>query len=394
MKNLRSLALGLLPLSALLAGCATTSAGSPPVVIQTEASSVFSDEQVKLVANRAADWQLANLDNLDSYIRFISRETPNPRGWVKGTFFLGLADYAEITGQPVYLDSLGAIANREEWKLGNRLYHADDHLVGQVYFRLARNGVKGADLKPTRAAFDSILADPPKTQMMHPDKHGDPGCAKRWCWADALFMAPATWWDASETFDEQAYADYAHSEFQIATELLFDKEIGLYYRDTRFFDRRGVDGEKLFWSRGNGWVYGGLVNILRTMPKDDPRRDYYVDLFRKMSDRLVQIQAGNGMWRASLLASSETPPETSGTGFFVYGLAWGLNEGLLEGTRYSEAVNKGWSALVANVDAEGRLGYVQQVGDRPEGVQPDDRQFYGVGAFLLAAGQILQSDQK
>lgn len=394
MRNLRSLALGLLPLTALLASCATAGSDSALNAVQPEPASVFSDEQVRLVANRAADWQLANLDGLESYIRFISRETPNPRGWVKGTFFLGLADYAEATGQSGYFDSLGAIANREEWKLGDRLYHADDHLVGQVYFRLARNGVQGADLQPTRTAFDSILADPPKTQMMHPDTHDDPGCAKRWCWADALFMAPATWWDASATFGEPAYADYAHSEFQVATDLLFDKEVGLYYRDSRFFDRRGADGEKLFWSRGNGWVYGGLVNILRVMPNDDPRRAYYVDLFRKMSDRLVQIQADNGMWRASLLASSQTPPETSGTGFFVYGLAWGLNEGLLDGPQYSDAVNKGWSALVANVDADGRLGYVQQVGDRPEGVQPDDRQFYGVGAFLLAAGQILRSDQK
>lgn len=394
MRNLRSLALGLLPLTALLTSCATAGSDSALNAVQPEPASVFSDEQVRLVANRAADWQLNNLDGLESYIRFISRETPNPRGWVKGTFFLGLADYAEATGQSGYFDSLGAIANREEWKLGDRLYHADDHLVGQVYFRLARNGVQGADLQPTRTAFDSILADPPKTQMMHPDTHDDPGCAKRWCWADALFMAPATWWDASATFGEPAYADYAHSEFQVATDLLFDKEVGLYYRDSRFFDRRGADGEKLFWSRGNGWVYGGLVNILRAMPNDDPRRAYYVDLFRKMSDRLVQIQADNGMWRASLLASSQTPPETSGTGFFVYGLAWGLNEGLLDGPQYSDAVNKGWSALVSNVDAEGRLGYVQQVGDRPEGVQPDDRQFYGVGAFLLAAGQILRSDQK
>lgn len=394
MTKLRSLAFGLLPLAALLASCSTTGADGSAAATQTQPASEFSDAQVKLVANRAANWQLANLDNLDSYIRFISRETPNPRGWVKGTFFLGLADYAEATGQSGYFASLGAIANREEWNLGKRLYHADDHLVGQVYFDLARNGVAGADLTPTRAAFDKILADPPKTQMMHPDKKGDPGCSKRWCWSDALFMAPATWWDASVTFGEDAYAEYAHNEFKVATDLLFDKDVGLYYRDSRFFDRRGADGEKLFWSRGNGWVYGGLVNILRTMPKNDPRRGYYVDLFRKMSDRLVQIQADNGMWRASLLASSETPPETSGTGFFVYGLAWGQNEGLLKGEKYRSSVDAGWRALVANVDEQGRLGYVQQVGDQPEGVRPDDRQLYGVGAFLLAAGQILQFEQQ
>lgn len=391
MTAMRSLAASLLPVFALAAGCVSAPSGQPAA--QLASAQTTEQAEIKAMANKVADWQIANLDNLETYIRYISRETPNPRGWVKGTFFLGLADYAEQTGQEHYTNALAAIADREGWQLGKRLYHADDHLVGQVYFRLARAGHPSADLAPTRQNLDAILAAKPETQMLHPDKEGDPGCSKRWCWSDALFMAPATWWEAHKTFGDEAYADYAHAEFQVATELLFDKEVGLYYRDSRFFDRRGADGEKLFWSRGNGWVYGGLVNILRTMAQDDPRRGYYVSLFRKMSNRLVAIQAPNGMWRASLLASSTTPPETSGTGFFVYGLAWGLNEGLLEGEEYASSVNAGWTALTANVDAEGRLGYVQQVGDRPEGVQPDDHQLYGTGAFLLAAGQILRLEQ-
>lgn len=391
MRRLHTLAFSLLPVAALFSGCVMASEEAAPTAA---VAAVPDARDVRAIANRAADWQLANLDNLDSYIRFISRETPNPRGWVMGTFFLGLADHAEATGQPRYLEALRQIAEREGWRLGNRQYHADDHLVGLVYFRLAENGVKGADLAPTRQTFDAILADKPTTQMMHPDKEGDPECSKRWCWADALFMAPATWWTASDVFGDEAYAEYAHSEFKVATDLLFDQSEGLYYRDSRFFDRRGSGGEKLFWSRGNGWVYGGLVNILRTMDANDPRRDYYVGLFRKMSDTLVSIQAENGMWRASLLASGETPPETSGTGFFTYGLAWGVNEGILSGAKYEAAAKAGWAALVANVDEEGRLGYVQQVGDRPEGVQPDDRQLYGVGAFLLAAGQVSKLDQK
>ena len=391
MTILRSFATSLLPVAVLASGCSTTPAASPSV--ESAAATVDETAEIRAVANRVATWQLANLDNLESYIRFISRETPNPRGWVKGTFFLGLADYADQTGQPEYRTALAAIAEREDWRLGDRLYHADDHLVGQVYFNLARAGMTGADLAPTRKTLDAILADKPQTQMLHPDKEGDEDCAKRWCWADALFMAPATWWEASRTFGDPSYADYAHDEFKVATDLLFDQEVGLYFRDSRFFDRRGADGEKLFWSRGNGWVYGGVVNILRSMPQNDPRRDYYLGLYRRMSDSLVGLQASNGMWRASLLASSETPPETSGTGFFVYGLAWGLNEGVLEGPRYRSAVDAGWAALVDNVDAEGRLGYVQQVGDRPEGVRPDDHQLYGSGAFLLAAGQILRLDR-
>lgn len=381
-----------LPLLALNGGCAYSPKADVTAISSQAPAPVTQVSAIKASADRVAEWQLANLENLESYIRFISRETPNPRGWVKGTYFLGLADYAEATGQRRYLQSLADIGDAQDWRLGNRLYHADDHLVGQVYFRLAAAGISQADLAPTRQTLDAILAAAPTTQMIHPDKEGDPECAKRWCWADALFMAPATWWMASKTFGNPAYADYAHQEFLTSAELLFDKEEQLFYRDSRFFDRRGQGGEKLFWSRGNGWVYGGLVNILRAMPGDDPRRAYYISLFRKMSERLVALQVDNGMWRASLLASSEAPPETSGTGFFVYGLAWGVNENLLKGPEFADAAKRGWAALVANVDAEGRLGYVQQVGDRPEDVRADDHQMYGSGAFLLAAGQMLRID--
>ncbi len=386
----RILAGAALPLAAILAACAPTAVDQSPAPIAAASKSDSDPAAVRYVANSVANWQLANMTNLEEWIAYISGETANPRGWVKGTFFLGLADYGVKTDQPDYLKALEAIAVREGWRMGDRPFHADDHLVGQVYFMLDRAGIASADIAPTRAGLDYILADRPTNQMMHPDKPGDTPCSKRWCWSDALFMAPATWWDAAETFDNDAYAQFAHEEFIVATDLLFDQDESLYYRDSRFFDRRGDDGEKLFWSRGNGWVYGGLVNILRVMDEGDPRRAYYVDLFVKMSDRLVELQTDEGMWRASLLATSETPPETSGTGFFTYGLTWGLNEGILRGTQYEKASAEGWSALVRNVDDNGKLGYVQQVGDRPKGVSPDHSQFYGTGAFLLAAGQMLR----
>ncbi len=391
-RSIRSLILAgaVLPLAALIGACAPTAMEQAPATASASASAHADAMAVRSVANRAANWQLGNMDNINEWIRSPSKETPNPRGWVMGTFYLGLADYAIATDQPDYLAALEAIGEREEWRLGNRMYHADDHLVGQTYFILERQGIASADLAPTKATLDAILADRPTNQMMHPDKPGDTPCADRWCWADALFMAPATWWDAAQKFDNDAYAQFAHEEFIVATDLMFDKDEALYYRDSRFFDRRGADGEKLFWSRGNGWVYGGIVNVLRVMDENDPRRAYYVDLFTKMSDSLVKLQTENGMWRASLLATSSTPPETSGTGFFTYGLAWGLNEGILSGAQYEKAAHAGWDALVRNVNAEGRLGYVQQVGDRPEGVNPDDSQFYGTGAFLLAAGQMLR----
>jgi unsaturated rhamnogalacturonyl hydrolase len=82
------------------------------------------------------------------------------------------------------------------------------------------------------------------------------------------------------------------------------------------------------------------------------------------------------------------PPETSGTGFFVYGLAYGLNHGLLKGPKYETAMTKGWNALAVAVQPDGKLGWVQQIGYAPDHVEADDTQLYGVGAFLLAASEV------
>jgi rhamnogalacturonyl hydrolase YesR len=81
------------------------------------------------------------------------------------------------------------------------------------------------------------------------------------------------------------------------------------------------------------------------------------------------------------------PPETSGTAFYTYGMAWGLSSGLLDKS-YAPVVQRGWKALESAIQPDGRLGWVQQVSDRPDRVEAQDTQFYGVGAFLLAATQV------
>jgi rhamnogalacturonyl hydrolase YesR len=110
---------------------------------------------------------------------------------------------------------------------------------------------------------------------------------------------------------------------------------------------------------------------------------------------LKAIQKPDGYWSPSLLSDpAKSPPESSGTAFFTYGLAWGVKAGLLDRDAYEPAVRKGWSALTRAVHPEGKFGYVQPVSDRPESVSYDDTQFYGVGAFLLAATAMADLDLK
>ncbi|MGH8803017.1 MAG: glycoside hydrolase family 88/105 protein, partial [Casimicrobiaceae bacterium] len=54
----------------------------------------------------------------------------------------------------------------------------------------------------------------------------------------------------------------------------------------------------------------------------------------------------------------------------------------------------GWAALARAVAKDGRLGWVQQVSDRPDAVAETDTQFYGVGAFLPAASPVASITEK
>jgi rhamnogalacturonyl hydrolase YesR len=375
----------------LLASMAALPAGAAPLPASAAIAPQPLPSRAELVAamERVADWQLGHLDNLD-YIPLARPSTRNPRDWQQATFWVALTHLADRSTSPRFREAIFAKGRESGWRLGDRLYHADDHLIGAAWLWAARNGAGDAALSPMRANFDKILAAPQTgTLTFNAPQKGDPECTTRWCWCDALFMAPPTLHALTRRTGDRRYADFAYREYKAATDFLFDEKERLYFRDSRFFDRRGEHGEKLFWSRGNGWVFSGLARLIPELSRNDPRRPYYVGLYRKMAARLLELQRPNGFWAPSLLGDRATAAdESSGTGFFVHGLAWGIKAGLLPRGRYLPAVTRGWQALERAVQPDGRLGWVQQVSDRPDVVKAEDTQFYGVGAYLLAGSAV------
>ena len=342
--------------------------------------------QALALGRKVADWQLRHMTSFD--YTHPHPKTADPRGWVQGALYVGLAAFAERSGNPALAQAVRDHGVQQGWGLGARPLHADDHVIGQTWLWAYSKDRDPVQIAALRTRFDAILADPPHGDMTFIDGTETQPCQARWCWSDALFMGPATWTGLSQATGDPRYAAYADKEFWAATDWLFDKDEHLFYRDSRYFDRRDDQGRKIFWGRGNGWVYAGIVDILKTLPADHPSRPRYEALFRQMSDRLLPLQKPDGCWAPSLLAPEHAPPETSGTGFFVYGLAYGLNHGLLKGAKYEAAVSKGWAALAGAVQPDGKLGWVQQIGYAPDHVEADDTQLYGVGAFLLAASEV------
>jgi rhamnogalacturonyl hydrolase YesR len=349
-------------------------------------------ESVEALGNRVAGWQLAHLGDF-SYVRTFREDTADPRGWIRAAFWIGLSRWAEATGDPMYRRAVLERAEANGWRLGNRPWHADDQAIAQVYLHLARAG-EPARLDAVVDAFDAILASPPTTSLEFTpadDGHSEGTCQRRWCWCDALFMAPPAWAMLSAQTGDAKYLDYALDEYFATRDYLYDDREWLFYRDSRFFDARTPHGKKVFWSRGNGWVFAGLPLLLEAVPAGHPRREELVTLYREMAAKLAEIQEPSGFWSPSLLDGGlGAVQETSGTGFITFGLAWGINEGLLPEADYGPVVDRAWEALRGAVNADGRLGWVQQVGNAPDEVLSTDTQLYGTGALLLAASEILK----
>jgi unsaturated rhamnogalacturonyl hydrolase len=304
-------------------------------------------------------------------------------------------EWAKIAGDEKYFNWLRTIGARNGWTYLHRenpydRYHADDYCVGQMYMELYRKYHDTVMIAPIREYFDQILQNPARGSLdfVYTDTHFP---TERWCWCDALFMGPTVWAKIARETGEQKYLDFMFNEYKATTDFLFSKDDSLFFRDSRFFTQRESNGAKVFWGRGNGWVFAGLPIILTELPKDYPNKAFFKQLYLEMAAKILRLQDPNGYWHASLLDPAGYPnPEISATSFFVYGLAWGINHGYLDKKIYKSAVLKGWKSMEDAVWPDGKVGWIQPIGYDPKNVTREMTEVYGVGAFLLAGTEVYE----
>ena len=343
---------------------------------QPAAASGNNPQNILDVMQRVADWQLAN------------PSTHKPTDWTQGAGYAGFMALAGISGDTKYRDAMVAMAETNDWQLGPRQYHADDQCVGQTYAELYFLYRDPKMIAPMREKFDDIMAHPSAVTSLD-FKQPDHKALELWSWCDSLFMAPPAWMRLYAATDDERYMNYAITNWWRTTDFLYDKDEHLFFRDSTFFKKKEANGQKVFWSRGNGWVMAGIVRMLQYLPMNSPERPRFEQLFKDMAAKVITCQQPDGLWHSSTLDPGNYPlKETSGSGFFVYALAWGINQGLLDRATYGPTVDKGWAALIGCVNPDGKLTYVQPVGSDPKKFDADSTEVYGVGAFLLAGSEM------
>lgn len=345
---------------------------NPPVTDFLE-----KDGIVKIM-RRTADWQFEN-----------PRFRINPLDWHYGALYTGVRALYEITGENRYRNELYNIGQANHWQPMDDIFHADRLTVIDTWAWLYEQKKQSIIIDKSKWALDIHLARRYK-QATDVSFDGNPYRFEWWTWCDALFMAPPSFVNMWKVTGDEDYLEYMDTQWWKTSDYLYSKEDSLYYRDDRFFDKRTDNDKKVFWSRGNGWVIAGLARILSLLPDDYDNRAAFEQQYKEMAHKLLSIQGEDGLWRVSLHDPEYLDiGESSGSSFYTFALAWGLNNGMLEG-KYRSNVEKAWRALCGNVNMEGRLGYVQQVAGDPYPFYKHEWHVYATGAFLLAGKEMYQ----
>ncbi|HWT52425.1 MAG TPA: glycoside hydrolase family 88 protein, partial [Caulobacter sp.] len=360
-------------------------ASAPRAVTATQ-EALPSAEAVLAVLNRANAAQIKAMRAEPIPVSTGGAVREMSSNWVSATYYVGASRLARVTNDKETLVFLSEAAEHFNYALrGARspklMLNADEWAIGDLYEELYARRRQPGVLMPLRQRLDWSL---PHLGRQPIPEH------LVWWWSDSLFMAPPVLARMSALTGDKAYLDAMDKQWWRTFARLYDPDESLYYRDERFIERRDDRGRKLFWSRGNGWVMAGMARVLESMPTDYIQRPRYLTIFQAMAKRIAGLQRADGLWASSLLQPDKFPEaETSGSAFFVYALAWGINHGVLDRATYLPVVVKGWKALESQTLPNGMIGAVQKTGDQPVTTAPEDIGPYGTGAFLLAGLEVM-----
>lgn len=331
---------------------------------------------------------------VDDY--WIANNDAGTNGWARATYYSGLMHHYRTTGNQTYLDYAEAWANAHGYELngGDTTRNADNQCAGQTYLDLYEE-LDQAESKI--AHIDASVS----AMVAELDANNED-----WTWCDTLHMAMPVFARLGALRNDNRYwvklyrlyhySKRRHGGAPFVKPGNLSESVALWYRDDRFQvdgpNSTSPNGLPVHWSRGNGWVIAAHAKTLKTIPGTDKRGPEYIHMLQQMAAALADVQQPDGFWYPNLTDPADFGgPETSGTAFFVFGIAYGINAGLLDRATYEPIIARAWNGMVTTaVQSNGFLGYCQPGGDRPAPADADVTQDFGVGAFLMAGAELAE----
>lgn len=354
--------------------------------------SVFDKESVKVIMDKVNTYQLENpWKDFDD-------------NWIRGTYYAGVMACYQATGDKKFIEQCDALGNKLKWQIP--ALKPDQKASGVNLLTLGQTWLESYMVRKKKYKIEPLIA-----HLENPAFRNPVSSPLEWYfeggrrYVDGLFTGPPTLAMLYSITKDEKYLAWMETCFWDVYGSLFDLNENLFYRDHRFFpdcmEERKKDanwkgnhqvtakGEKVIWSRGNGWAFAGIARILKYLPSNHPSYKRYELVFRNMAQSLKDRQSAEGFWFPNLADPDDFPvKETSGTSFFIYGFAYGINSGILDKNEYLPVVEKAWSSVYNAVSVEGKIQWGQRVGDRPIMIKQEDSHEYVSGTFLLAASEV------
>lgn len=357
---------------AIVPGGATT--GEVVVTVAGEASNglLFTVEALPGLPSRAQ--VLTAIEDVNNY--WLANNKAGNNDWPEATYYTGdLAAY-DATGEESYLTAAQAWASEHDYTLygGNTTNYANSQACGQVYIRLYQLSHTASEIAGVTESLNLMVKSSSDNE---------------WSWTDAINMSMPDFAELGAIDGNTNYYNKMYSLYHYAknTYGLYDSANALWWENGTYVK------SSIHWSRANGWAFAAHAKVLSVLPKSDPHYAEYLSTFQAMAKELAKLQVEpGGYWNADLTGSDYAGPESSGTSFFLYGFAWGMNNGVLD-LSYLPVVQNAWNFL-ANTAIQPPstscclLGYVQPAGAGPGPTTATTTENFGVGAFLLAGKQM------
>lgn len=366
---------------------------------------IYSKKFITEIIDKVNDYQLSNP----------WKETDD--NWIRGTYYTGVMACFQATGDKKLLRQCDKWGEKLNWQIPHlppkhRASGVNLLTCGQTWLESYLFKKKKYKIKPIIAHLENSEIRNPVSNPLYWYFEG----GRRY--VDGLFTGPPALAMLYEITGDRKYLHWMDACFWDVYGALYDYNEGLFYRDIRF--RKGYDGmiderhikpgdmkwedarlsyvyqetkqgKKVIWARGNGWAFAGIARILKYIPADHANYERYKKVFFAMAEQLKKRQQPDGFWYPNLADPEDFgSKESSSTGFFTYGLTWGINNGILLKDEYMPVVKKSWAALVSVISEEGKVQYGQLVGAGPYLVVKEDSHEYVTGTFLLAASEMLK----
>lgn len=355
-----------------------------------------------------ADSTLALIHKVNDYFMYVKEPDPTANSfvggksrlsnvWMRGTYYNALMNLYDNDPQTKYLDYTYTWGNYHTWRCHDNKYwdnitNADYQCCTKAYMDMYDIFGNDSMITKVKVNFNNQLK---QNKISY------------WTWIDAIHMAMPSYVHMYKLTGEKQYLDFAYKSYMYTRNTegggLFNTTTGLWWRDKAYTDKniksdvKNKEGYPCYWSRGDGWVFAALCHSMSYLEREHEYYQQYLADFLLMAQALKKCQTEGGWWTASLLAPDKYPNmEVTGTGLFLFGMAWGINNGYLSEDDYGKVCDKAYKALAECVHKDGFIGFIQGSGSKPSDHQPvtfdSEVDFYdfGCGCWLVGVIEYLK----